>query len=701
MSLLEKLRPRTKPVAGIETETVGHALVVHAPEGMSPAARSLASALPADPDHELVVADVPAESTSTFWEAVAASVPRGKRGLRLVLSSRSRELGAGAGQWLSTKLGRAVLAPVGVQFRDLNGCVFVEAGPGTGWVRFRPGREPEREGKRFPRPPWESAMVNEPFRVGTSTVEPVPSGLWLRPDGDKGRLDAGRNRLTHSVPCQPDILTIALGGRDLPPLPLGDVVPLWHTLPAADRPKVRFVHFGPIDLPTGVPFGPALANLLDDEVTCYTGMPVGAMDVYLLRPDGSHGWNAFVQQLTFSPGGAVSPRPRAYRTPLAGLAETAPGTYEYAPDVVIEVVLAGLWIRPPEAPAHAGAIRGMPVDPATNLLLYEDSDPRSAGRMLTVAQEVLGKLDYSMRLASKPLPTTEVYSLPDPSEVLLPWLTELLDTRSLPHPSKAVAPDELRVAAPKPQVDVTAKQPAERMEASRALVRQKWPDEFGDAADPVRQALADHPKIAADRAGEDALVDAVALRLYLSGRMPELDAGLRSGSPGPHVHIGRCVMAALTGLPSHRGGTFATLTPTPAQWEFYRSHKVLTELGFHTMLAEPSSLEGSVDLLIWSITARRTAWLDAEAGRVVFAPGACFKVLELTEGEEGKRGRILLRELSSTEIGPDGKVDENRRSLDQLATTSLRRFLEKPMTVPKSGATPVDVQFRLPGVGDD
>jgi hypothetical protein len=650
MSLLEKLRPRSG-TAPRGAETVGHALVVFPPEGMSAEARQLASTLPADPDHDLVVADMPRDNPGTFWETLATALPRGRRGLRLVLASRSRELGALAGQWLSTRLGRTVVAPAGVLSRDLNGCMFVDAGPGSGWLRFRPGREPEREGKRFPRPAWESVLVNDPFGAGTSTAEPVPAGLWLRPDGERGRVNAGRNRLTHAIPCQPDVLTIALGGRDLPPLPLDDVAPLWEALPADDRARVRFVRFGPVT-PAEKPVGQALADLLGEEVTCYTGMPVGPSDVYLLRPDGSHGWNAFVQQLSFVPGGA-SPVPRARRVPVKGLSEVAPGTYEYAPDVVVEVLLAGLWIRGTDVPAHAAAVRAIPVDPATNLLVYEDADPRTAGRMWTVAQEVLGRLDYSTRLASKPLPVTAVCELEPEGDVLLPWLTEVLDTASLPHP-----------AVSKPAIDLRS---AENLETARFQVAE----------------LLD--------LGQDKDIDAAALHIYLTGGAPNLDAALRAGKDGPHLDVARCAVHALLSKQPHRGGTVAAVTPTPAQWEFLRQHRILTELGFHSMLtAPPREQDGATDLLVWSMTARRTApFGDPVPGRVLFLPGTYFKVVELSEE------RILLRELSATEIGPDGTVDENRRSLDQLAVTSLLRFAEKWQR------TDVTLSCRLPGVADD
>lgn len=693
LSSLVKLRARNRPSTGLTAQTVGNAIVVHGPEGMSAETRLLASALPADPDNDLVVAAPPPDAAGGFWESFAATLPRARRGLRLVLANRSRELGALAGHWLSTRLDRTVLAPDGIQIRDLNGSLFVHGGPGSGWIRFRPGHEPEREAKRFPRPCWESAVVADPFRVGpASTAEPVPAGLWLRPDGDQSRLDAGRNRLIHGIPCQPDILTIVLGGRDLPELPLQDVVPLWQALLADDLPKVRFVHLGPVTLPTHKSFGQALADLLRQEITCYTGIPVGradAPDVHLLRQDGSHGWHAFVQQLIFRPGDTAPPRLRTHRAPLPGLPEIGPAIYRYAADVVVEVVLAGLWIRPPDAPAHADTVRALPVDPATNLVLYEESDHR----MWTAAQEVLEKLDYSTRLASKPLPTSVVVP------VLAPVAVAPEPVAAVPEPV-AVAPEPVAAVSEPVAAAASPGDPA------RAWIRTGWPDEFGERADQIRAVLADHPKLVTG-SPEDAVVDAVALRMYLTGHVPRLDEGLRTGMDGPHVQFGRCAAAALTSLPSHRGGTIATHTPTPEQWEFYRQHTLVSEGGFHTMLAAPSpGAEGTADLLVWSMTGRRTALLeDPEAtvdGRVVFPPGTIFKVLEVTEADGDKRGRILLRELSSTEIADDGTVDENRQSLDELATTSLLRFLDKPATrkPERVPATLAPGLFRLPGVTD-
>ena len=93
------------------------------------------------------------------------------------------------------------------------------------------------------------------------------------------------------------------------------------------------------------------------------------------------------------------------------------------------------------------------------------------------------------------------------------------------------------------------------------------------------------------------------------------------------------------------------------------------------------SVDSSVDVAVWSMTERRTRLLESAdegvAERVLFVPGTSFKVLELTEPQPGgARGQILLRELTAAEIDPDGRVDPNRISLDELALSSLHRQLE-------------------------
>jgi hypothetical protein len=445
MPLFLKRRTSPRRAGEVATEKVGHAWVVHAPAGMTDEARALAARLPAEPEHELVVVDLPAGSPSTAWEALAATLPSGKRGIRLFVTGPFREFGSPVGQWLSTRLGRTVTAADGEVMPGAGDVLFVSPAHGQGWLRFRPGEDPEPRGRRFPQLGWEIPLLAESTPIGSGvTAEPLPAGLWLRTDGDERWQTVSRTRLSRLLPCRPDVIMLVLGGQYLPDLPLEMVARFWDKVPADVRPKVRFMQYGPAR-PVWRAFGQDLADTLGEEVTCYTGIPVGRPDspsVFTVRPDGSHGWNTYARTFSYRPG--ASPRLCEHRAPLPDLPEVAPGVYRYEDDAVLEVVHSGLWVRPPREPAHAAAVRGTAMDPVAGRLLYDTSDEEQADRMRAVAESVAARLDFPARLVTRlrpvgtspDLPPTEPAAAPKPPETAaeeleLPWLTRLLGTGSL------------------------------------------------------------------------------------------------------------------------------------------------------------------------------------------------------------------------------------------------------------------------------
>ncbi|MFS8104242.1 hypothetical protein LFM09_44750 [Lentzea alba] len=237
---------------------------------------------------------------------------------------------------------------------------------------------------------------------------------------------------------------------------------------------------------------------------------------------------------------------------------------------------------------------------------------------------------------------------------------------------------------PVPAPEATGLLPARGIEDERAWLRRTLSAEFGVMSNSVARILSEHPGFqgALSSSSADVLTDAVAVQLYLTSRGKSVDDALRTAAVGPHVPFARCVVAGLSRLPSHRGPVVFTTTPTPGQWDLYRNHKLLTEWGFlHALTAPPAAGGDEVDVLVWSMTARRTKLLEAQDGvqeRVLFVPGTSFKVLEMTEAQtDGTRGQILLRELTAVEIDADGRVDPNRISLDELALNSLRRQVEQ------------------------
>jgi hypothetical protein len=59
---------------------------------------------------------------------------------------------------------------------------------------------------------------------------------------------------------------------------------------------------------------------------------------------------------------------------------------------------------------------------------------------------------------------------------------------------------------------------------------------------------------------------------------------------------------------------------------------------------------------------------------VLFLPGTGFKVLRV---HPGSRHTVLLRELSPSEIGEDGMVDDQRVPLDEIALTGLEQIRDR------------------------
>ncbi|TDD42369.1 hypothetical protein [Saccharopolyspora elongata] len=849
---------------------IGNAHVVRPRHVLRDEIRDLALGLAADPDHELVVVDLPMDSSFAVWESTAKLLPRKRRGVRLVIGGRrSRETTALAGQWLSERLNCPVIAPDGSIMRSVGGSLFVDAGWGTGWVRFQPGKPPKPDGKRFPRPAWETAaclIEIMPTSAG-SVAEPLPGGVWLRPRGPESVLRAHRKRLVETLPCQPDVCVVVLGCPGAPPITIQDITRFWSWLPDELRAQLRLAKFGPLTVPGNTSYYQNIADTLGEQITCYTGIPVGSRtepEVYTLRTDGTVGWRAFAEEMTYTPavaeGLAMPPALRSYCAPVFGVKEIAPAVYQYAPDVVLEVVQSGLWLRPPYELPHAPAIRSVEPDAERHLVLFEDGHGDASGRLRELAEDVLGCLvpatrhlsglvraesvvqqrieivgqalgaieasptaaavtagpaqqstadpgerparepgqetdarqgkaplesdaplsvdTVTTRLASVtpealspmappmdatsmqsasmaeaathdappavPAPSADPPPVPGDSSAVqapvadLPVVdapgaerprvspVQITEVAALPAPQTGPPPSEVASASmpptgiaaadapavtgtpavqppaqsdarqqtaafvtivqPTPSTAAAALVPKRGLDEERAWLRRTLSREYAAESNSVSRVLSEHPGFqgALERSSGGVLSDAVAIRLYLSGEGDGLDLQLRMGAVGPHVPFARCVVSGLSRLPSHRGATVFATSPTPQEWELYRSRKFFTEWGFINALSAPCAKQrqtNDVDVLVWSMTARRTKLLEPElnptADRVLFVPGTSFKVLDLTEPEEGVRGQVLLRELAANEIDSAGRVDDNRASLDELALNSLRRCLDK------------------------
>ncbi|MFD2419591.1 hypothetical protein [Amycolatopsis pigmentata] len=723
-------RRETKP----PIRPVGHALVVHRPDGMTAEAGVLAESLPADPECALVVVDLPVDGQT--WESIAAAVPADGRAVRLVPCGEVSQVILPAAQLLSEGLGRTVFAPDGAVRTGSRGVSFLPANRSKGWARCTPGDEPVWAGRRYPVPSWESPAVTSPSGTGgIGVVEPLPAGVWIRPDGPERYLDGGRVRLARWLCFQPDVLTVVLGGHGTPPLPLEDVARWWASVPPPTRAITRFVCYGPAVTPEGTAPGQALADTLDEEIVCYNGLPVGppgAPDVFVLRPDGSHGVRTFAEQIAYRPrgqgaSGSAAPVIRRARKPLDDLAEVAPGVYRHSSGAAVEIVQAGLWIRSPRDVTRATLVRSRPADPDALVIFHDADGEERAERMRATALDLLKRLERPGRSMVRIVETTSLEGFgPPPSEVVpdsevdpgldrttplvrLPRLAKLLRKGAAEEAAGDAAHSDPSLSTVRIEYPAASAKTAEIVQPVPAPRLRVWPlgPEFVPEPDVVRAGREDEFDAWSERikAGrelpEDVVTVAVAAGLYLSGHDPEVDAGLRTATDGPHVAFGRHVAAGLASLPPYRKAAMSVVMPTEAQWEALRGEPVLREWGFLHLITESCAVDDdATELLVWSMTGRRTALIEPAGegvtGRVVFLPGTPFKVIEATEPGDGERGRILMRELTAAEFD-DGA--QGSGSLDEVVRTSLLRFAGQ---VSEPGVGIPDTQSsrfrRLPGM---
>ena len=324
----------------------------------------LARSLPLEGDRLLVVTvGEIAERLPELARQLRPWIHRGWESLRLVTSRAAAPLTAAPAQHLADLLDVEVVAPDGNLVVVPGGSLFVagsrdSAGPGA-WWRFRPGQPPVHAGTRFPKPYWESDLAGftDPGVPGL-IVEQVPAGLWVRRPGKVTRKD-----LAYSVPMETQWIALLVSRPGDPPLPALDFIRLAAALPEALRDQLIAVPYGdePVD---GFPLGAVMATAFERDVRVRNGVAL-QMNQYrrkVLTIDrrGIPGWMPFVREFRWQPGGRTGV-PCVWMQPAAGLVPVGPGQLVLNRDWLVELVAAGLWIRPADAQVSERA-RRIPVD---------------------------------------------------------------------------------------------------------------------------------------------------------------------------------------------------------------------------------------------------------------------------------------------------------------------------------------------------
>ena len=391
----------------VRSAAVGHCLLLWLGEFAEPRTVNLARSIVNDPDHTVVVLDVPCNAPVELWHAVARELSRYKGSFRLVWRGQSREANVMTGQWLAERLGRIVLAADGEPVLAQRGGLFVPPHQGIGWVRYQRGKAAKVDSRHFPKPDWAGDVVDRVWAIGpTSFAEPMPGGVWLHPE----RVPSSwRHALADSLCGQSDQLVVALGYPGGPALSVADIAMFWSALPCDVRPMVRFLPYGPVAARGAL--GPALADLLGHPVALYGGMPTAWSGIRAIGQDGSLGWQLYAEQIGHWPENTAQQQVIAHRAPLLNARQVAQGVYWFALDTVVEVIPSGLWLRPSTPPADCATVRSVPVDAAHPNVVFDSTASTSALSMESLARELVGQLEPAVRERCRVLPASAVARL--------------------------------------------------------------------------------------------------------------------------------------------------------------------------------------------------------------------------------------------------------------------------------------------------
>lgn len=325
---------------------------------------------------------------------------------------------------LASRLGCTVVAPAGPLWVVPGNSLLVRGGHGAGaWRTFTPDGRSTTHGSRFPSPPWEPGLlaVTQDLSWGASTArglelageritfEEIPAGLWLRA---KGSPPATAGDVAFAASARSDQFVILVdecapsGDVFRPAASPAAVAELLRRLPerqrraaiivVRERPAAGIHGSGTPGVGPGrgpAPFGAAVASLLGEPVLASPGVPLrdagdGSVAVTTMLGNGA-GWRTFADLVEFRPG-QDHPVVLASTPPLPGWPENDRGVWPLVTGWEVEVVQAGLWIRP----AVAGDIplgttvddpRRLPVDPAAPILAITtwrdvDTAPASTAR---------------------------------------------------------------------------------------------------------------------------------------------------------------------------------------------------------------------------------------------------------------------------------------------------------------------------------
>ncbi|MGW5642780.1 hypothetical protein ACWEV3_17800 [Saccharopolyspora sp. NPDC003752] len=248
-----------------------------------------------------------------------------------------------------------------------------------------------------------------------------------------------------------------------------------------------------------------------------------------------------------------------------------------------------------------------------------------------------------------------------------------------PEPTDAAA----QVADPAPDPGVAAAEQAAVAEAQREagparplmladhvgtdVERQQFRKSLGwryDAATrAVSRLLAERPGLRGGGPVDDAMMtELAAIRVFATSDQADVVEAIRTGDAAAHFPYISCLVGGLRRLPSLQGVVVRGGPDIPAAAGDYVVGAELFEPAPMAGASDPTAaVPGAVEVLIWSVTARRLGGLteEADVADAMFLPATVFRVLAVDVDAECPR--VLL-----AEAGKQRSVEAQRRHDDRI-----------------------------------
>lgn len=280
-------------------------------------------------------------------------------------------------QRLAAELGVTIVAPEG-RFISSDGALFA-VGPESSWIAYSPVGTKLLHGRRYPEPAWQTHLPRK--IAGTAQI---PAGLWI----------TDRAEATHAVhladiAVHPQQLLIVVGSPGTPAPGFARIRDVLRELPEQTRASAVLIGYGDTSLDQETIR--LLAAELQQPLRVAHGVTISGRFV---RLGPAHGvpTETFARESVCTPDGIFEIE--RWSAPL-GMANVSGNTYRFNDEWVVDVVPAGLVLRPAHVPSNGAGDTLPDVSETLTVMLCGDGADRLK-RVIPPLRRMLEKLhDYA------------------------------------------------------------------------------------------------------------------------------------------------------------------------------------------------------------------------------------------------------------------------------------------------------------------